>query len=697
MPFFAVLAAPVAAWNFQEFLGEYAHDPRRWPARTLMAVLGLTFVVCAWPGWLQLPPYEPRRWEIELSPSLVQSALACRAWHEQGKLSPATKGLHLSRETAQVFSWMCPQAKDIWDQSLADPLLGLAKGDDDVGKRLRDAGIHHVIVHDPGPSRVRLFAAMNALGADPRQWPLLYLEGDVAIFGWWDPALPDAADPFAGWELDLERVALHPPPEKRAPPQPSADAESRRWWDAFWKPAPPRSFDRDEASAYLLRAEALRLSAPFRHLMSWEVSQIAALAAAAPGWTGASSLLDAPVRLQTYQPTLSRDAGQAANLPSFSIWVLAAQRSSRSHRDDSPPEILFLAIRAARRALLHNPQDANAQLILGDCYVRLMHHTRERAWGQRLNELIELRQAQASEALNQAVLLKPDLAQAHLKLSALYLDMGYFDLALRHRRAHLELFRKAGSQSNEESASHLQMRDQLDKELTMLADTVDKLERWHAENAAGLRVLDRARMAAHKGLTDKARQLLVESDVSAFGPQGTVLELKLLLRTGRAKDVREWTDPELAASLGAGNFRWLRAQAFAAGGNYAAAEEELGHLAVGGRAEGDMTPRAAIALMVAQQFGLESRLGGRSFAESIRRVLTRTVFLDRVNDLAQRMRQEADINVVLGVLALEQGRTEEAAASFRRALSIWNEADRGGAIDFDARVIAQGWLARLGP
>src|SRR5262245_31804743 len=36
----------------------------------------------------------------------------------------------------------------------------------------------------------------------------------------------------------------------------------------------------------------------------------------------------------------------------------------------------------------------------------------------------------------------------------------------------------------------------------------------------------------------------------------------------------------------------------------------------------------------------------------------------------------------------------EAAASFRRALSIWNEADRGGSIDFDARGIAQGWLAR---
>lgn len=693
MPFFAVLAAPAAAWNFQEFFAAHAEDPRRWWSRGLAAALGAAFVICAWPGWLQLPPYGPRSWAIEWSPSLLRSAETCRQWHEQGKLTAATKGLHLSRETTHLFGWLCPQAKGVWDPALSDALLGLARPPEDFLQLLRDAGIHHVIVHDPNPDRGRLFAALNVLGADPKQWPLLHLEGDVAIFGWHDPARSEPADPFAGWELDLEHLALHPPPDKLAPRQPAPDA--RHWSDAFWKPAPPRSVARDEATIYLLRAESMRLTALWRHLFDWEATQIAALTAAAPGWTAATCLRDLPVRLELYQHTLTRDAEKTASRIGFSQWVLAAQRSFAFQRDDSPPEILFLAIRAARRALLDNPHDANAQLILGDCYLRLMHHTRERAWGQRLHELIRLRQAQASEALNQAVLLKPDLLQAHLKLSGLYFDMGCLDLARQHRRAHFALLRKAGPASVDESAFHVQQLDQFDHELKKLEATVDELERWYAENAAGARVLDRARMAAHKGLMAKARQILTESDVSAFGAQGMALELELLLRTGRAKDVREWTSPDLATALGAGNFHWGRTQAFAAGGDYALAEEELAHLASGGRTEGEVTPRDAIALMVAQQLGLESRLWGSSTAESMPRLAAQSIFWERVGGLAQSMRKEADVNVLLGILAMEQGRTEDAAMAFRRALAIWNEAGTGGSFDFDARVIAQAWLSKL--
>jgi len=96
--------------------------------------------------------------------------------------------------------------------------------------------------------------------------------------------------------------------------------------------------------------------------------------------------------------------------------------------------------------------------------------------------------------------------------------------------------------------------------------------------------------------------------------------------------------------------------------------------------------------LVAQQFALESR--GNSLAEGIRRALARTVFLDRVGDLAQRLRQQADIHVLLGMLALEQGHSAEAASALRLALAIWNEAGTG-AIDFDARPIAEGWLPKL--
>ena len=85
--------------------------------------------------------------------------------------------------------------------------------------------------------------------------------------------------------------------------------------------------------------------------------------------------------------------------------------------------------------------------------------------------------------------------------------------------------------------------------------------------------------AARRGLGRRARDVLLESDVSAFGPDGMELELDLLLRTGRVDDVIDWADPDLRPALGAGNYHWMRSQALAAAGEYAAADDELMELA----------------------------------------------------------------------------------------------------------------------
>jgi Flp pilus assembly protein TadD len=64
-------------------------------------------------------------------------------------------------------------------------------------------------------------------------------------------------------------------------------------------------------------------------------------------------------------------------------------------------------VRAARRALAVNPDDAQAYEVLGESYLRLIRDTRERAWRSRLPQLVQIRHVQASAALNQAVLLNP--------------------------------------------------------------------------------------------------------------------------------------------------------------------------------------------------------------------------------------------------------------------------------------------------
>src|SRR5262249_14770555 len=153
------------------------------------------------------------------------------------------------------------EEKGLVDDRLAAALLG---GADGWEKRLRAAGVNHLIVYDA--NRERLFAALNRLLDDPEQWPLLYLEGDLAVFGWRDPERQQAAGEKAllkGWELELTRLAFHPDAARKAPRQrPAREPEVRHWWEAFWKPAPPRSIDRDEATHYLFHAEALRRSAP---------------------------------------------------------------------------------------------------------------------------------------------------------------------------------------------------------------------------------------------------------------------------------------------------------------------------------------------------------------------------------------------------------------------------------------------------
>jgi hypothetical protein len=59
----------------------------------------------------------------------------------------------------------------------------------------------------------------------------------------------------------------------------------------------------------------------------------------------------------------------------------------------------------------------------------------------------------------------------------------------------------------------------------------------------------------------------------------------------------------------------------------------------------------------------------------------------RLRALARVLRQKADVLVLRGLLALEQGSVDEAEAAFREALAVWQ-----GGLDFNGRPVAQGYL-----
>jgi tetratricopeptide (TPR) repeat protein len=702
VPFFAIVAGPVLAWNLQEywsrgFTADRVHAPIRWECtragHLLTTVLVGVLPVCAWPGWLQVPPFEPRRWAVEPPPALEEGAAATREWIREHPLEAGARGLHLSRETAYAFAWFCPDLAGLWDARLASVLRGDRQAPADYDRRLRAAGINHVILYDPDHGR--LSATLERLLGEPERWPVLFVKGDLAVFGWRDPAAPEGTDPFRAWQLDLNHLAFHPRTDKKAPSKaPDGQPETRAWWEAFWKPVLPRPVDQEEATLHLFHAEALRRSAPLRHFEAWESSQSAALVFAAGGWgSPAGAFLDARLRLTLLQPRTTGLDSRFDTLPGPDQLVYSLLQQFAQQRDDTPPALLYMAVRAARRALAVNPDDAQAYLVLGESYQRLLHSTRERVWGKQLPELVHLRRAQAIAALNQAITLKPDFAQAHLTLSQLYAEMAYLDLTLHHRRTYLQLIQAAGLLSLEQ-----QVQEQA--ELRRLAAEVRKREDLFEVATAGWKVKDRAFRAWQEGLAGKARDMLLETDIAAFGPQGMALELELLLRTGRAKDVWEWTSPEHKAALGA-SYHWLRVQALAARGDYALAREECNRLAPAGApgphgSEG-VPLREIMAGMIGQMV-LDEQPGGRCPPDLLRRARSRYEFQSRIRELAKSLRLGADVTVLRGLLALEEGAVDEAEIAFRQALTLWKDAATaasGGGLDFNAHAIARGCLELL--
>lgn len=711
IPFFAVLGGPVLAWNLVEFgRRKYAAEAKverepRFSVPILGPALCVAMLVAAWPGWLQMPPYEPRRWGIDTSVSLERGAAAVCRWHQDGKLPSTGRGLHLSSDSLNAFAWFCPEDNGLFDSWLA---LFLTGGVGDVSMdwagRMHDLGVTHVVVHDP--ERRLVFALATMLG-DPVEWPVLYLEGDLAIFGWRDPirARGSTGVDFRPLELTpdrLDQLAFHPDQARKVPPpppSPEAQIEKkgyvRYYWDALWKPAASQPIDRHEARLYLMLTDALRPQLVTPQLGAWEASQAAALVGAGAGWTGANGALDVQSRLVLFQPALP-PPGTPADVAALDRLVTErCWPAFRFHFDTKPIAPLFLAIRAARRALAINPDDAQACYYLGECYLALLHDTRERVWAKQVQALEMLRRTQASWALNRAVALQPDLAPAHLALARLYEELSYRDLALHHLSTYLKLVRRAAPPPGVSAERFRAETSQYDEGLRLLSDEVDdRLAAFTAETSKRkLRVLDRANLAGDKGLKGKALEILLASDVAEFGSLGVDLELNLLLGAGRAQEVLDWSRDVQRGTLEPAFYHWVRAQASAALGDYAAAEDEMNLAANEGQRQLEASRREGIALALGNAL-LDMQRESGSLPCRLWMANNLGDLQAKISRLAGGLPREADLTVLRGVLLVEEGKIDEAEIAFRLALAFWKgeSATDSGTFDFSGRVMAQGWL-----
>src|SRR5579883_479189 len=699
IPFFAIVAGPLLAWNIRDLLArlfsgkEGEAEPvellRFGQVLTVMLVVAL--LVCAWPGWLQSPPYGSRRWGFDLPPSLERVANLVRRWHEEGKLTADSGGLHLSADTVYAFAWFCPSEKRL--------RLTSEDASGDFRQRMHAEGTDHVFVYDKDRDRLLMHLGGLVLVADSEQWPLLCQEGDFAVFGWRDPARAGSAQLFRGWELDLDQLAFHPLEEKKAPAE-AFDPEKaeRYWWEEFWKPAPSRSIDRDEALLNLLQAQMLgdEHIALLRHKSRWENSQAAGLIAAANTWSSPVALCDAHLRLSFFGPQLPEEGEGSQPIPPSPLdrLVAAFQKRYALQRDDAPPALYYLAVRAARRAVKTNPEDARAYLMLGESYLGLLYGTRERFWAMQMPQLMRMRQAQASAALNRAVALQPDLLQGHFQLHQLYHKLGYLDLALKHLQIYLRLARETGRDRGENYTRYGERAKQLAQELQQRESAVT----LGAEDSPPR---ERAIQAFQRGLAGKALEVLLASDISAFGNEGMDLELELLLGVGRAHDVYKWLTPDFEKTLRQLEYHWFRVRALAAIGDYTRAEEECDEAARSTARTPDTSEPASLrestSFLIAKHVLSGSVYEGATFGNLFPRIDQQMV-QKAIQDSLHLLRQQADLTVLHGLLALEEGEIGEAESAFRAALGLrkgQSVEDGDSSWEFNSRNIAQECLRWL--
>ncbi len=440
---------------------------------------------------------------------------------------------------------------------------------------------------------------------------------------------------------------------------PAAEARPFLWWDAFWRPRVELSVERDEARMLIRAFDAVQEVTFERNELRGKALFFTGLLAEAAGngawaWTG---------RLAAAAP-----------------WQDAFVQS----QDSGPLENLYLAIRAARRAVRDHPNDAEAFLLLGEAYSRLLRQSRERVWCVEFPRLAEIRAVQLLSAFQHAADLEPDSLQIHKHLAQFYTSLDFNDLALEHLKRALALGRKSGLPS----AEILRLEAGIAR---LKKDVDDALDRYD-HIAHNLRVEERASLGKRHGLAGKALDVLLASELAAFGKKGLRMELDLLLNTGRPDKVLAWLTPQLEPDLGPPIYHWIKAQAEAAVGQYPESDRDLASVVTAGLPPipgGVLKRPVELALLALANTLLAETAGGPLRALAFP-TLSGFPLLEqlppRLEFALHFMHTEASMTVLRGILALESGAVSEARTHFRAASAFWSSPAGRGYVDAGSRM-----------
>jgi hypothetical protein len=731
IPFFAVVGGPIAALNFQDavtrFFGSVPRVTPNWrqwaiAGRLLTLTGAIVLIALAWPGWLHATPMhgEPISrnvaWRVDFEPSLERAAKQLQQWHDDGVLSKDDRGLNLSPDLAYAFAWYAPDEKGfldarfgLFEKATAEYVeaLKVLRSDNespsDVTARLeplaqilRRRSANHLSLFYTNLGR---FAdVLTLLENDPtKQWTLVYRDGRTAIFSWDDPQLKGPPRRLTRARISDDRLAFGPqttPPITERAPAPEALA----WYERFLHPRRARPLAADEAFMHLLYFEKTYPHYQQQSLDEWLDAQAAGLVGSgAQALLAGEPLFRAVLADTCFEATYPKLLGarirktRPLGMPNLAITVI--QR--RIDATPGPMALPLLAVRACRRSLLENPNDPEAWYRLQRAYALLSQGTREREWAARLPLLQQFRQVQRMAALNHAFTLEPDSEQVHMDLASMYEQMsspgqsGYYDLALKHRTQQLRLVDANGPMRHEKPDEYERRRRQLDDHVQRLDALVKKAEyEYELGQVNKTTMRAKAEFALLKGLGGKARDELVQSVEVIAEPEAIPLQLDLMIKTGaiegesglrlgldKAKEQSEESGhkPNMG-QLGQNQFvvpryDWLQLLVAAASGDYRLADqilvpiiefrEQIYRNYVRSRTRAEILDLFAAALFDTQVTPITMLRG-----------IERAARIEGVKMVAAATPQTADLYALRGLLALESGDIDHAAAMFRNVMEL---------------------------
>lgn len=738
VPFFAVVGGPIAALNWLDYAAgrNLLTTPggRAWSlgGRALSILLVLGLLVATVPGWIHAQPYEGHRigWRVKVDPSLQQAAEQIKRWRDKGELPAETHWFNTQQEVAHYLAWFAPGERVFLDPSLPfypdaaddyrnlrDGLVSEARAEQepegepaaktkDWRKALHKRKVQFWIFDQAALQTSDLIAGQMLFRPSEAQneWRMCYLHGRIGVFAWRDPKAEETPNPSPP-EVDLKRLAFGPEAEQAPPSGPEGPPRSNDWWEAWWRAKPPVPLDRESAALYGVRYQAAKADRIHDNSRAWQA------AVATNAFTASLSHGPVPNSLLalswgcTYEALFPQGARRPVrrDLPREGAALMARALYVRS-QDAGPPEALYLAVRAARRALRDDAEDPQAHLLLAQAYTRLEGETQEQYLKTVLPQLADIRRAQKTTAFQNALrfgLTPRDAATAHEALFSVFRQLKYPDAAANHLREGIKSLRAAGPLPGEPPENFQRRLEDLSNRLNALEDEAQRQERSYTVNSANRPPLEKVRMALERGLAESALNAMKEAsskDISTVMDRAIVARVgELLLDLGRVDEAADLLVPEgeeadkpvPPSTLNA------RLRLAAARGNYAEADRHLADALnhawkepLGNR-ERAPDPLAEFAKGVGRVLLLEAqRLGGvprppdgfgaprlpvvfpltpsRSFAGGAEfgvRHLRLQALLSGL--LVQQERGE--LHLTRGWLALESGRCDEARRDFEAA------------------------------